>query len=404
MSADEEIESERMRSVSSSALSGIESVSAVGVRRQDRTPLMAASELANSTSRPPLDARIYLVIKTSSLVAVFAHAFLVLFFLVSGFLALAVLSGLGALSWVVARRMNERHRHASAVLVITGEVIVQSSLCVAWLGWESGFQFYLIPLISFVLFYSRGSTPVALGVTLSVIGLFVGLFWGFGQQLSPLASNGLFPLQIMNMVIALFTLALVSFYYRQASFSAEMRMARLATLDPLTGLLNRRRMVERGQEERARAERGGPVFSLVMADIDHFKKVNDTFGHDCGDDVLVEVARRLREGSRDQDIVARWGGEEFLMLLPDTAAVRAFHFTERLRSKLEGEPVFSRGRTISVNASFGVAEFSTGSSLSDVMRRADDALYEAKGQGRNRVVVAPFREAESIPSERNDSQ
>jgi diguanylate cyclase (GGDEF)-like protein len=164
-------------------------------------------------------------------------------------------------------------------------------------------------------------------------------------------------------------------------------MERLASHDPLTRLVNRRRMMQRMAEEQQRTERGAASFVLVMADIDHFKRINDEQGHECGDAVLIEIARRLRAGVRQHDLVARWGGEEFLLLLPDTGVSAAQVVTERLR-QLIAEPAFSEcGLSLPITMTFGVAGYEPGADLGDAISRADAALYEGKAKGRNRVAV-----------------
>ena len=133
------------------------------------------------------------------------------------------------------------------------------------------------------------------------------------------------------------------------------------------------------------AEQGARV---VMADIDHFKKVNDTHGHGVGDIVLKEVARRLKNGLRLTDVVGRYGGEEFAVLLPDTSPEAAREVVERLRHAVAATPIEAEGRSLTVTASFGIASRSVaGENLEHLLTFADRALYRAKDLGRNRVEV-----------------
>ena len=161
-----------------------------------------------------------------------------------------------------------------------------------------------------------------------------------------------------------------------------------ARRDPLTGLLNRREILRLAEQEMLRARRQSGSLTLLMLDLDHFKSVNDQFGHPAGDEVLRHVAHLMTHAIRQTDHVARFGGEEFVVLLPDTSESNAIHLAEKLRQKLAETPVASLG--ISVTASIGLACMAAESTLSvdALLQHADDALYQAKHQGRNRTVVA----------------
>ncbi|MDO8464652.1 MAG: GGDEF domain-containing protein [Gallionella sp.] len=164
----------------------------------------------------------------------------------------------------------------------------------------------------------------------------------------------------------------------------ERRLEILATTDPLTGILNRRACLERGKALSESAKRYGHPMTVMMLDIDHFKKVNDTHGHDVGDQALVAVAEVLKNGIRNMDILARWGGEEFLVLLPETSMAGAMLIAERIRQQVSQIklPKIPEGLTISI----GLCEAKPGMELKAATSLADQALYQAKTDGRNRVV------------------
>ena len=165
------------------------------------------------------------------------------------------------------------------------------------------------------------------------------------------------------------------------------RLELMARTDLLTGLANRWEMASRIEIERGRAERHGTTVSLILGDLDHFKAVNDTFGHLAGDCVLRTVAEALRSHVRREDICARWGGEEFLILLPETDANRAKCVAEKLGRIVREREIDFEGRAITVSMSFGVGELSAGLSLDGGLKLVDDALYAAKSSGRDRVVA-----------------
>jgi two-component system chemotaxis response regulator CheY len=170
----------------------------------------------------------------------------------------------------------------------------------------------------------------------------------------------------------------------------ERRILELANTDALTGLLNRRAFMERIEVEIFRAQREKRPLSLVMTDIDHFKRVNDTHGHQAGDLVLQRFARQLTTSTRPYDFVGRYGGEEFVVCLPGTDGCEAGPVAERMRRQIEDMEIMlpDDSRSIRITASFGTAPYSIESveHIDLLIKRADDALYLAKKEGRNRVV------------------
>jgi diguanylate cyclase (GGDEF)-like protein len=169
---------------------------------------------------------------------------------------------------------------------------------------------------------------------------------------------------------------------------------RQALVDGLTGLANRRQCEDALGSELARVERFGGPLAVVVADLDWFKDVNDRYGHPAGDAVLREFASLLQEMLRDVDVAGRWGGEEFLLILPGTDLAGGAHVAERIRVALSGRIVLSpAGTPIPITASFGVAATPAAGTASELFAAADAALYEAKRAGKNRVETA----AEPVP-------
>ena len=158
--------------------------------------------------------------------------------------------------------------------------------------------------------------------------------------------------------------------------------------DALTFLSNRRQVINSLQKEVIRAERYKTSFSISMLDIDHFKKINDSYGHTVGDEVLIQLADMMREGVRESDMVGRYGGEEFLILLPNTELKKAGEQASRL-CKLIRETDIDVGEKINITVSIGVAEYRHGEeNWQKFLSRADMALYEAKNAGRDRWAVS----------------
>lgn len=165
----------------------------------------------------------------------------------------------------------------------------------------------------------------------------------------------------------------------------------MATVDALTGVFNRRYLMDSIRKEHERAKRYGKQYSLIMADLDHFKQINDQHGHAAGDQVLRTFGRLLRENSRLTDILGRYGGEEFLIVIPESPVSSAAQYAERLKHMLNREKIpISGGQTIQLTASFGVCGYPRhGRTVEGLLRKVDDFLYRAKEKGRNRVEVAP---------------
>lgn len=162
----------------------------------------------------------------------------------------------------------------------------------------------------------------------------------------------------------------------------------LASTDSLTGALNRRTFLERANHERARAERHGGDLALLIMDLDRFKSINDTFGHEAGDRVLQAFCQACRKSIRATDLFCRWGGEEFALLMPDTQLQGASVVAERIREDAQNSPAQFNDRTIYFTVSIGVGHYQSGDAIEGLVARADTALYASKHGGRNRVRLA----------------
>lgn len=198
-----------------------------------------------------------------------------------------------------------------------------------------------------------------------------------------------------RLILSFMTVTFLSAFYeysRQKSYDTAMYLSeqfeRQAQHDPLTHLLNRRGVQQRLDQEEARSKRNKQAYCVAIADIDRFKSVNDKFGHKGGDEVLKRVSQVFSNRIRKHDIVARWGGEEFLFIFPETTEEQAMLVAEEIRAILSNSPIVIDGKSFKVTSSFGVCEVSKDLDVDKALNLADQAMYRAKSDGRNRVNPA----------------
>ncbi len=249
--------------------------------------------------------------------------------------------------------------------------------------------------VAFVVFGTRRGLQVSLIIYLAFIGLYGdviidALLGRASDAASPVALNMAVTYPVLITMIRLLASRLEQLTTEQAR--ADM-LAEQATTDPLTGIANRRRLDDELARLLAQSRRYGQPLSVILIDLDLFKAVNDHYGHAAGDQVLIETVRRLAATVRDADLLGRWGGEEFLLLAPNTDHAAACALAERCRQVIAGSPMPTAGE---VTASFGVATHTSDDDSRSLMRRADLALYTAKVEGRDRVIGLPDLEARDI--------
>lgn len=281
------------------------------------------------------------------------------------------------------------------------EIVAQMVFTTLIIGWNVGFYAYviaLIPLYYYInMFLGRGSDHPFMPFFWSMItfGIFLGTFilslnvtpvtnLDMSQKVTIFIFNTFFAFQLIIWMSHFLVLGYKKTLNAMAEKNASLDEA--AGQDPLTKLFNRRTMEERLDEALEAAKKNGTIFSLVMGDIDFFKKINDTYGHDCGDVALVAVAEILKACVRDGDIVCRWGGEEFLLLVSGNRGV-ATTVAERIRSRIENNVVEFGGNQIKFTMTLGVSTYAPGYSLDALVNQADENLYYGKEHGRNQVVA-----------------
>ncbi|MBL4610242.1 GGDEF domain-containing protein [Halopseudomonas sp.] len=284
--------------------------------------------------------------------------------------------------WLLGTRHN-----GPAIVLIWLEVIIHAALGTLLIGWDSGFHYFLLMFIP-ALFagMQRRKAWVAVGALWSFyVGLYA-LMW-FVEPLQPISQGGLLGVFLFNLTVVFCMFSYLALFYVSTVSASQRALNRMATIDALTGLFNRRHLAELADKEIARHARHPDQLSFLLLDVDHFKQFNDKYGHDTGDRVLARVSTVLAQTLREQDFIGRWGGEEFLVVLPGTGLVQAIQTAERIRCAVETHSWVFEDLEVSVTVSVGVSQYRAGEDLSAVVARADLALYEGKRLGRNRVEV-----------------
>ncbi|MFW2513027.1 diguanylate cyclase [Demequina sp. SO4-13] len=285
-------------------------------------------------------------------------------------------------------------RQLGAALLTLGAAVVQLLVASAYVGWDAGLHLFMLLGAQLVFMVFTEAQRV-----LRWVWAFVALF-GFLAcqfllpassaivQMPPVLLNALFSVNALLTSSILFILAALSHFRaeraRRRAAELAARAEYLANTDVLTGLANRRPVMER--LERLSVE-GGEPYCLAIADLDHFKDINDRYGHACGDRVLADIGSRLSASVRVTDSVGRWGGEEFVFVITDAELPDALVSMERVRAAIGGVSVACMGHEHSITVSIGLTEGEYDGSPHHAIRRADEALYASKAGGRDRVSV-----------------
>lgn len=227
----------------------------------------------------------------------------------------------------------------------------------------------------FLIYDQKIALLIALSIFTTTLVIGIGMSISYQQSFAIQTYDSLIQFYISN---ATYIFALYFLQRLKEAFIQKEAMQQLANTDYLTKLPNRR-FVERSLHQNIINEQH---FSIILFDIDYFKDINDTYGHDVGDKVLKEFAYLIKENIREKDTVGRWGGEEFIIIAPDLNIKQAATFSDRIRKLIESSPFTHKAK---VTASFGVAEFRDKERAQDILKRADVALYLAKEHGRNNV-------------------
>lgn len=244
--------------------------------------------------------------------------------------------------------------------------------------------YIVAPVSLFIHGFRRGLLDIAVFVLIIIAIMFLP---------TDIANHADYPTEFkLRLVYSFLTVTFLSALYeftRENALKQTLELSQkyqtLAHFDPLTNLSNRRVAYDILKREQSRTNRNKEVLSVLLCDVDHFKRINDQYGHNAGDAVLVELAKIFTEQIREQDCVSRWGGEEFLFILPQTSAPNAAIIAEKIRLSVDKSPIDIQNDKINVTISIGIAQFEDNSNIDEVINNADKNLYLAKESGRNQV-------------------
>ena len=243
-------------------------------------------------------------------------------------------------------------------------------------------SYTLPPLVLFIYGLRKGGLVLS---SFILISMFLMFFPDNGIQSTNYSYN--FKVRYFSTFLGVCLISSICEYSRYHSNNLLKKLQKSIQLeahtDVLTNLYNRRYMHDKIDKLIHKTQLNTKPCSILLCDLDHFKSINDNYGHPCGDQVLIETATRMKNCLRSNDIAARWGGEEFMIILPETNQDAAFLVAEKLRKRLCEEEVYCSKDSLSVSMSIGMLQITTGYNLEDILNNVDDALYAAKRNGRN---------------------
>jgi diguanylate cyclase (GGDEF)-like protein len=343
------------------------------------------------------DFNLAVVIHFTALVGLAGHFLFIFLFFWLGVNQMAWLNIGSCAIFLVCFWLNRRGTPHLALLLGAFEVSAHAVLAVVFIGWESGFHYYIIGLTPLIFYSQSWGLSTKLLLTSLLCGLYTALYFYILVSL-PLVACDPTRLRLIGMVniITLFIVfSALAYYYRLAATNAEIALTQAnlklklqAHNDALTNLANRHDLTERIEALVTAYLVDPDPFCVILTDIDNFKMFNDTYGHNAGDLILVRVADALRGCMREHDQVGRWGGEEFLALLPGTRTDGAQLVAERMRQKVAAMLIPIGTTEANITMTFGIAEYNNDTDSAGCINRADQAMYQGKISGKNCVKVA----------------
>ena len=324
-----------------------------------------------------------------SVVAILVHLAFTALFHINEIPLLAGFNVISVAMYAAAFHMTRVRQHMALawVLVVT-EIVAHAALAVYLIGWDSGFHFYIMLIPPVMMVSPIRFNQLKMFAVMAMMMLYILMDYGLRRAMPEFQMDDtvLNSLHYFNLVAVLSLMVFLTGLYFRLVVISQRKLHQLATTDSLTGLQNRRSAQKQAVRQIDKHQQEVAPLSLLLCDLDYFKQVNDKFGHQLGDEVLKTFSELIASVIRNDDLAARWGGEEFLILLPGTDNMEALKVAERIRHELQGASLSLSGRCVNVTTTIGIAELLPQDDFDSLLARADEALYRGKASGRNQVV------------------
>ena len=342
-----------------------------------------------------------IIFSKSVLVFAFIDAVKALLFLMANSLYMMIVYGLTCVLLItVAHGRIKKGHHLSVIMIVLLEISVMSVITTVFVGWDTGFSNLLFACITASFYFplvvkteKRNMLSLCFCILILLCYFVCYLLTNILIPITPLSRSWTIFFFIFNTLLSMALMVAFSFLFVWELMSKQRilqqqndQLDELAHKDPLTHLLNRRSMNELIETHMDNLKKTGRRFTIVLGDIDNFKSVNDTYGHEAGDMVLVAVSEIISRNVGPSDLVSRWGGEEILILLSDPLEAATLT-TDRIRKRIDENIVSHEGQDIHVSMTFGAAESIPGFRIEHLIQQADDKLYYGKKHGKNQVVT-----------------
>ena len=342
-----------------------------------------------------------IIFSKSVLVFAFIDAVKALLFLMANSLYMMIVYGLTCVLLItVAHGRIKKGHHLSVIMIVLLEISVMSVITTVFVGWDTGFSNLLFACITASFYFplvvkteKRNMLSLCFCILILLCYFVCYLLTNILIPITPLSRSWTIFFFIFNTLLSMALMVAFSFLFVWELMSKQRilqqqndQLDELAHKDPLTHLLNRRSMNELIETHMDNLKKTGRRFTIVLGDIDNFKSVNDTYGHEAGDMVLVAVSEIISRNVGPSDLVSRWGGEEILILLNDPLEAATLT-TDRIRKRIDENIVSHEGQDIHVSMTFGAAESIPGFRIEHLIQQADDKLYYGKKHGKNQVVT-----------------